>query len=169
VLLAIFHPVSELLDLRTVNATWHTGPCAEVRVGEHVTRYVRRGSGPSVLLLGADTEANPLWEPLLESIAATHRVIIPQLPPDAVDQSTWLRGFIEGLGLSAVALIAGSALCEAALDLAAVDDFTVRKLILLPGDRAVVGYSGARALWVRPEWSQADALQRVSYFLDTED
>jgi hypothetical protein len=161
--------VSELLDLRAVNATWHTGPCAEVRVGEHVTRYVRRGSGPSVVLLGADTDANPLWSPLLESVAATHRVIIPQLPPDGVDQSTWLREFIEGLGLSAVVLIAGSALCEAALDLAAVDDFTVRKLVLLPGDAGSVGYSGARALWVQPEWSQANAMQQVRNFLDAED
>jgi hypothetical protein len=161
--------VSELLDLRTVNATWHVGPCAEVRVGEHVTRYVRRGNGPSVVLLGADADANPLWAQLLESVGATHRVIVPQLPPDGVDQSTWLRGFIEGLGLSAVVLIAGSALCEAALDLAAMDDFTVRKLVLLPGDPARVGYSGARALWVQPEWSQTDALQRFRNFLDTEE
>jgi hypothetical protein len=161
--------VSELLDLRTVNATWHVGPCAEVRVGEHVTRYVRRGSGPSVVLLGADADANPLWSPLLGTIAANHRVIIPQLPPDGVDQGMWLRGFIEGLGLSAVVVIAGPALCEAALDVAAVDDFTVRKLVLLPGDAAAVGYSGARALWVQPEWSQADGLQRVLDFLDTEE
>ena len=169
---AIFHPVSELLDLRTVNATWHTGPCAEVRVGEHVTRYVRRGSGPSVVLLGADTEANALWEPLLESIGATRRVIIPQLPPNGADQSTWLREFIEGLGLSAVVLIAGSELCHAALDLAAADDLTVRKLVLLPGDAQRLGNAGARALralWVEPAWSQAEALQRVLKFLDTED
>jgi len=165
----IFLPVSELLDLRTVNATWHTGPCAEVRVGEHVTRYVRRGSGPSVVLLGADTDANPLWSPLLESVVANHRVIIPQLPPNGVDQSTWLREFIEGLGLSAVVLIAGSALSEAALDLAAVDDFTVRKLVLLSGETASVGQSGARALWIEPEWSQVYTLQRVMNFLDAED
>jgi hypothetical protein len=161
--------VSELLDLRTVNATWHVGPCAEVRVGEHVTRYVRRGSGPSVVLLGADADANPLWAPLVESVAATHRVVVPQLPTDGANHSAWLRGFIEGLGLSAVVIMAGSALCEAALDLAAVDDFTVRKLVLLPEDSAAVGYSGARALWIQPEWSQADALQRVRNFLDTED
>ena len=161
--------MSELLDLRTVNATWHAGPCAEVRVGERVTRYVRRGSGPSVVLLGADAEANPLWAPLLESVAESHRVVIPQLPPDGVDQSTWLREFIEGLGLSAVVLIAGPRVCEAALALAAVDDFTVRKLVLLSGDAASVGYSGARALWIQPEWSETDALQRVLNFLDTED
>lgn len=161
--------MSELLDLRAVNATWHLGPCAEVRVGEHVTRYVRRGSGPSVVLLGADADANPLWSPLVETVAANHRVVIPQLPPEGVDQSTWLHGFIEGLGLSAVVVIAGPALCEAALDLAAVDDFTVRKLVLLPEDSAAVGYSGARALWVQPEWSQADSLQRVRNFLDTEE
>lgn len=161
--------MSELLDLRTVNATWHVGPCAEVRVGEHVTRYIRRGSGPSVVLLGADADANPLWSPLLESVAATHRVVIPQVPLDGADRSTWLREFIEGLGLSAVAVIAGAALCEAALDLAALDDFTVRKLVLLPDDASAVGYSGARTLWVQPEWSQADALQRLLNFLDTEE
>jgi hypothetical protein len=161
--------VSELLDLRTVNATWHLGPCAEVRVGEHVTRYVRRGSGPSVVLLGADVEANPLWEALLESVAAKHRVVVPQLPPAGIDRSAWLRGFIEGLGLTSVVLIAGGALCEAALDLATVDDFTVRKLVLLPERPTSVGYSGARALWIQPEWSQTDALQRVQDFLRAED
>ena len=161
--------MSELLDLRTVNATWHAGPCAEVRVGEHVTRYIRRGSGPSVVLIGADADANPLWSPMLESVAANHRVIIPQLPLDGVDSTTWLREFIEGLGLSAVAVIAGASLCGAALDVAAVDDFTVRKLVLLPDDVAAVGYAGARALLVQPEWSQTEALQRVLDFLHSEE
>ena len=161
--------MSELLDLRTVNATWHVGPCAEVRVGEHVTRYVRRGSGPSVVLLGADAEANPLWAPLLDSVAATHRVIIPQLPSNGADRSIWLREFIEGLGLASVVLIAGAGLCQAALDLAAVDDFTVRKLVLLPNDAASARYSGARALWVPPEWSRSDALEQIKIFLETEE
>ena len=57
--------MSDLLSLCTSNATWHSGPCAEVRVGEHVTRYVRRGSGPSVVLIGADAKANPVWGPLV--------------------------------------------------------------------------------------------------------
>ena len=46
--------MSNLLDLCTANPTTQLGPCAEVRVGEHVTRYVRRGTGPSVVVVGAD-------------------------------------------------------------------------------------------------------------------
>ena len=162
----IFPSVSDLLDLRAVNATWHLGPCAEVRVGEHVTRYVRRGSGPSIVLLGADAEANPVWGPLAESLAGGHRLVIPQPPPEGVDSSTWLRGFIEGIGLSSFALIAGSTLSDAALDLAAVDDSTVRKLVLIANAGSPIGYSGLRTLWVPPDWVPANAAKRIEAFLE---
>ena len=157
--------MSELLDLRTVNATWHLGPCAEVRVGEHVTRYVRRGSGPSVVLLGVDAEANPVWEPLAESLARNHRLVIPQPPAHAIDASTWLRGFIEGLGATSLIIIAGSALSAAALDLAAGDELTVRKLVLMADDATAIGSSTSRILWLSPESSPTDSLRQIEEFL----
>jgi hypothetical protein len=144
-----------------------------VRVGEHVTRYVRRGSGPSVVVVGADVEANPLWTPLVEQLTAAHRVVVPQAPPTGTDVSAWLRGFIEGIGLSSIVLIAGSTASSAALDLATTDDFTVRRLILLPSgesngvgttDRSM-GPAADRTLWVLPDWSHTESLSRIARFV----
>ena len=161
--------MSDLLDFRAVNEAWHIGPCAEVRVGEHVTRYVRRGSGPSVVLLSADRDPGPMWRSLVEWLGSNFRLTIPQAPADGIDPSEWLRGFIEGLGLSAFVLVAGPELRAAALDLTAADDFTVRKLILLPDHASPTGDSSSRELRIRQEWSTAEALRRVETFLSTEE
>jgi hypothetical protein len=161
--------VSDLLDLRTVNDAWHVGPCAEVRVGEHVTRYVRRGSGPSVVLLGAETESSPTWRSLVEWLGPNYRMTIPQVPSDGIDPTEWLRGFIEGLGLTAFVLFAAPELRAAALDLTLADDFTVQKLVLLADLEDHAGESSARVLWMSPGWSPTDALGRVETFLSTEE
>lgn len=167
--------MSSLLDLCTADSTTRLGPCAEVRVGEHVTRYVRRGTGPSVVVVGADAQASPVWSPLVEQLVESHRVVVPQQPPEGADVGTWLRGFIEGIGLTAIVLIAGGAATAASLDLTASDDFTVRRLVLLPragenGDtpdtRRVDGQTAVdRMLWVLPDWTTADALQRIESFI----
>ena len=161
--------MSDLLDLRTVNEAWHAGPCAEVRVGEHVTRYVRRGSGPSVVLLGAESESSPVWKSLVEWLGSSYRITVPQAPSDGTDASEWLRGFIEGLGLSGFVLVAGAEFRAAALDLGAADDLTVHKLVLLPDQRSPVGQSSSRILWILPEWTPAEALRRIETFLSTEE
>lgn len=161
--------MSDLLDLRTVNEAWHVGPCAEVRVGEHVTRYVRRGSGPSVVLLGAEPESSPIWRSLVEWLGSSHRVTIPQAPSDGIDSGVWLRGFIEGLGLTAFVLFAGAEFQAAALELATADDFTVGKLVLLPDQHSSVGESSDRVLWIRREWSPAEVTTHVETFLSTEE
>lgn len=157
--------MSDLLDLRTVIATWHLGPCAEVRVGEHVTRYVRRGSGPAVVLLGAQTETNPVWAPLVEALASNYRLVIPQPPSEEVDASAWLRGFVEGLGLSSFVLIAGGSLTTAAFELAIVDDLLVRKLVLLAGEGSPAHAMTSRVLWAAAEWSPAESLHHIEHFI----
>ena len=161
--------MSDLLDLRTVNEAWHVGPCAEVRVGEHVTRYVRRGSGPSVVLLGAEPESSPMWRSLVEWLGSNYRITIPQAPSDGTDASEWLRGFIEGLGLSAFVLFAGAEFRAAALDLAAADDLTVHKLVLLPDQSSRASESSSRVLWISPRWTPAEALRQIETFLSTEE
>ena len=161
--------MSELLDLRTVNETWHAGPCAEVRVGDHVTRYVRRGSGPSVVLLGADSKTSPVWRPLVEWLTSSYRVTVPQVPSNRVDTTEWFREFVEGLGLPSFILFAGAGYHSVALDLLTLDDFPVQKLVLLPQDGASVGKSSSRLLWMLPEWSPVEGLRRVETFLSTEE
>ena len=161
--------MSDLLDLRTVNEAWHVGPCAEVRVGEHVTRYVRRGSGPSVVLLGSEPESSLMWTSLVEWLGSNYRITIPRAPSDGTDASEWLRGFIEGLGLSAFVLFDGAEFRAAALDLASADDLTVHKLVLLPDQSSPVGQSSPRVLWILPGWTPAEALRRIETFLSTEE
>ena len=159
--------MSDLLSLCTSNATWHSGPCAEVRVGEHVTRYVRRGSGPSVVLVGADANANPVWGPLVERLEVGHRIVVPQPPPANADIATWLREFIEGLGLSDVVLVAGNGTSDAALELANTDDFLIRKLVLMPnaGDSVGTASSSERTLVVPPGGAAADLLRQIEEFI----
>ena len=168
--------MSNLLDLCTPDSTTRLGPCAEVRVGEHVTRYVRRGTGSSVVVVGADAQASPVWSPLVDQLVASHRVVVPQPPAPGADIGAWLRGFIEGIGLTAIVLIAGGAAATASLDLAASDDFTIRRLVLLPtaGDnhhtpgsrsRGEDQIAADRTLWVLPEWSTPDSLQRIESFI----
>lgn len=158
--------MSDLLDLRAVNASFALGPCAEVRVGEHAIRYVRRGSGPSVVLLDADADASPLWGRLVDVLASGHRIVIPQPPPDAADTSAWLRDFVEGLGLSSCVMVAGPALIGAALDLVAIDDFTVRKLILVANGDSLVANLSPRVLWIDANGPLDDALRRIDRFIE---
>jgi hypothetical protein len=77
----------------------------------------------------------------------------------------WLRGFIEGIGVSSIVLIAGDAAFSAALDLATTDDFTVRRLILLTTTSNGSQPASDRTLWILPEWSPADSLRRTEAFL----
>ena len=128
--------VSTLLNHFVPNVTWHDGPCAEVRVGEHVIRYLRRGTGPAIVVVGDAGDSHPMWRRLIESLAPSHRILVTQPPPAGIDMTSWIRGFIEGIGLASIILIAGGAAAAAAMEVAAVDDFTVRKLILLPVDGA---------------------------------
>jgi hypothetical protein len=163
--------VSDLLDLRTLHATWDVGPHAEVRVGEHVTRYVRRGTGPSVVLVGADANTNPVVLPLITKLAPNYRLIVPQTPT-ADDLASWLRGFIEGLGLAEIALIAGDAPVAAAAELAATDDFTIRKLVVLPHTSPQPDSNGKdgsdRILWVDTAWTPDEAVARIATFIADE-
>ncbi len=162
--------VSDLLDLCTSNATWEVCPYAEVRVGEHVTRYVRRGTGPSVVLVGADAKANPVVCPLIERLAPNHRLIVPQPPSTASDLTDWLRGFIEGIGLTQIVVVAGEPSADAAAELATLDDFTIRKLVLLPKSSSNGNgkHRSERILCVDAHWPTTDAVARIASFIADE-
>ena len=162
--------MSDLLDLYTSNATWQVGPFAEVRVGDHVTRYVRRGTGPAVVLVGADANTHAIVLPLITTLAPNHRLIVPQTPATG-DLANWLRGFIEGLGLADVSLITGDVAAVAATELAATDDFTIRKLVVLPRSTPASSngkHSSARILWADSAWSTDEAIARITSFISDE-
>jgi hypothetical protein len=110
-----------------------------------------------------------MWRSLVEWLGSNYRITIPQAPSDGTDASEWLRGFIEGLGLSAFVLFAGAEFRAAALDLAAADDLTVHKLVLLPDQNSRASESSSRVLWISPGWTPAEALRQIETFLSTEE
>lgn len=168
--------MSTLLNHFVPNVSWHDGPCAEVRVGDHVIRYLRRGSGPSIVVVSDAGDSHPMWLRLIESLAPSHRIFVTQPPPTGVDMASWIRGFIEGIGLASIILIAGGAAAGAAMEVAAADDFTVRKLILLPvdGDEAGLDYDASPAdavgnFLALTAGSAEESLSRLERFIATDE
>jgi hypothetical protein len=158
--------VSDVLDLFAPNATWRDGPCAEVRVGDHVIRYVRRGSGPCVVVVRADGDSSPMWRCLIECLAPSHRIVVTQPPPADADVGPWLRGFIEGVGLSSIILVAGDTSAAAALEVASADDVTVRKLILLSADGSSGNMPGlASNVLAVSAGTPEESLRRIQQFI----
>ena len=166
--------MSTLLEHFVPNATWHDSPCAEVRVGDHAIRYLRRGSGPSIVVVSDSGDSHPMWQRLIESLAPSHRIFVTQPPPIGVDVASWLRGFIEGIGLASIILIAGGAAGGGAMEVAAADDFTVRKLILLPVDGAALDDDAWPAdapgnFLALTTGSADESLRRLERFIATDD
>jgi pimeloyl-ACP methyl ester carboxylesterase len=149
---------------------------AEVRVNGHVTRYVRRGAGqPVVVLRGSDDDAG-LWPGLVEAIAARCRVILPEGSGTGTGFVSWFRGFLDGIGLPPVTLVAVGDYCVPALELALLDTEGLTRIVLVPfgatGEagltgtlRAAAQAAGLPALVVRPEWPPTEALRLVERFI----
>ena len=115
-----------------------------------------------------------MWRRLVESLAPSHRIFLTQPPPAAGDVASWLRGFIEGIGLASIILIAGGAAGAAAMEVAAADDFTVRKLILLPIDGGALDYDAWPAdapgnFLALTAGSADESLSRIERFIATDD
>lgn len=92
-----------------------------------VTRYTRRGTGPSVLLLGPGPH-----DPFAAALARSFRVFVPEVPRGP--PACWLRGLLDGLGLGAVAVIAYPALAGAAAACARQDPERVRGVVIVTPD-----------------------------------
>ena len=85
-------------------ATVYAGPCA--------TDYARAGHGATVLLLTRQHAEHPLFG----ALASAFRVIAPELPRHVTGREnevespppfvSWLRDFLDGLGIQRVSLVA---------------------------------------------------------------
>ena len=114
---------------------------AEVRAHDQVMRYRRAGAGRPVVVLRAAPGAGPLWPELDESLEGAFRVITPEVPATGADVARWLGGFLEGVGLERVALVATDGFCLPALELVLLDAEQVERLVLVPA-----GYAGDTGL-----------------------
>ena len=98
-----------------------TEAVAEVRVGDLTTRYRRSGSGRPVVVLQPPNDADADWSRLAELLTGHCRVIIPELPAGVTDAATWLRDFLDALGIERAAVVVPEQLGIASLDLALLD------------------------------------------------
>jgi len=87
------------------------------------------------------------------------------MPAECVDSTLWLRGFIEGVGLTSVVIVAGPRLAHAAYELATADEFTVSKLVVLPDDESLPASPSSRILCIQRSSSPRDAVQEIEEFL----
>src|SRR4051812_29110912 len=106
-------------------------PWAEVRCSDRVMRYRRSGTGPTLLLLGAEAGPSPISTELVAALGARFRVIVPDIPA-GVSVTAWIAEFLEGLGTCQVAILGANHLCMATLELAFRGIEQVRQVVLIP-------------------------------------
>lgn len=89
------------------------------RVGDAIVAWTEVGSGPPLLMLHGLGDCHRTWRRVLPSLAAQHRVILPDLPghglsgrPDAPYTLPWfadtMRGLLDALELEKVAIVGHS-------------------------------------------------------------
>jgi len=151
--------------------------CAQVRTADHVTRYARIGSGRPVLVLDEVPFAATFWPGLVERFAERRRVILPEVPTRESRFAAWLRGFIDGIGLPRLTLVAAGDLCFPSIEFALLEPDRLENLILVPaGSVEETGLSGVltstlsssdvRMLVIRRDCASEDAVSIIERFLD---
>ncbi len=150
-----------------------------MRAADHVTRYTRTGAGKPVLVLDEPTVVGTLWPELLCRLAEHHRVILPEVPGAELHFYRWLRGFIEGMGLPAMTMIAVGDLCVPGLEFALLEPDRISRLVLVPsgsGDETALAgtltptlsSSRVAVLVVRRDTPSANAIPAIEEFIRDE-
>jgi hypothetical protein len=150
---------------------------AEVCANDRIMRYRRSGAGMPILLMVPVPGTAHLAEELTRAFAGNFRLIVPELPT-STDPTEWLSEFLEGLGTSAVTLIAAGPLCMPAIELALRDDDQVSRLVLIPdgdADHSVrddtlittFGTSQIPALIVRPGLGSRETTAIIVRFVES--
>ena len=119
---------------------------AEVRAHDQIMRYRRAGAGRPILFLRSATDEQPFWAELDAALTSAFRVLTPDVPAAEVDVAAWMRGFLEGVGLDRVTVIAEGSLCMAALEMALLNVDQIERLVLVPaGHSSETGLDGTLA------------------------
>ena len=143
---------------------------AEVHAGHTVMRYRRSGAGRAVIVLGP-LGGEP-WPGLGDALAARFRVIEPDIPEGA--DLGWLSGFLEGLGMRGLSVIAADPWVVPLLQVVSDDADRFARIVLVPegtcdgaeSHRDAIAGSAVRLLVAPRELPAADALLDVLLFLD---
>jgi pimeloyl-ACP methyl ester carboxylesterase len=113
-----------------------TPATASVHAGGTTTHYLRAGTGDVVVLLG-ESFTDPDLDPVVSALASGHRVVIPELAclrrangTPVVAFSSWLRSFLDGLGVTQASIVARDGAALAALAFALTDADRVSRLVV---------------------------------------
>jgi hypothetical protein len=158
------------------NAARLSDSFAQVRTADHITRYTRVGTGRPVLVLDERSAAETLWPGLIDRLALERRVLVPEVPADEPRFTAWLRGFIDGMGLPQLTLVAVSDLCVPSIEFTLLEPERIERLVLVPSGRVEeTGLSGAisstlgsadvEMLVVRRDFPSAEAILVIERFL----
>src|SRR5689334_15944938 len=116
---------SLVMSQRGVQDAW-----AEIRTREQVIRYRRVGSGLPVLVLAEQQEICPTVIRALTEAGAV-RLIMPELPAEAVHVAGWAADFLEGIGATNVGLLATQSFAGAAIELAMLGADQITRLLIV--------------------------------------
>jgi hypothetical protein len=112
---------------------------SEVRANDQVIRYRRCGAGRTVLVLRPDSpqaEDSSSFSSLLDALGAQFRLLIPELPAGGTDPAGRLALFLDGLGITDVAVLAFGDRCLPALELAFLGGDQIGRLALVTEGQA---------------------------------
>jgi pimeloyl-ACP methyl ester carboxylesterase len=113
-----------------------TSAFAEVRAHDQVMRYHRTGAGRPIVVLRVASDES-LWPELDQCLACAFRVLTPEVPDTSTGIARWLGGFLEGVGLDRITLVASDGFCLPALELVLLGADQVERLVLVPAGPAV--------------------------------
>lgn len=110
---------------------------ATVTVGDMETGYLRAGSGPALLLvlpasqtIGSSTTGGGTFDRLVDALSPHCRVFVPDAD-SALPFATWLRGFMDGLGLDSASLLTDDGVGADALDFARTHPERVERIVIV--------------------------------------
>jgi hypothetical protein len=113
------------MDARAASDAW-----AEIRTREQIIRYRRVGAGQPVLVLAEQQEVCPTVIRALTD-GGVVRLIIPELPTEAVHVAGWAADFLEGIGATSVGLLAMQSFAGAAIELAMLASEQIERVVLV--------------------------------------
>ena len=100
------------------------------------TRYLRTGTGPTVLfLVPVESDKATAAETVVQSLSHRFRFIVPEVPGNVCNGTiatpVWIRGLLDGLGLQSVVLLADASLRSHAIDIGLADPERIRGVTLV--------------------------------------
>jgi hypothetical protein len=111
---------------------------AEIRTSQQVVRYRRVGAGLPVLVLAEQQEICPTVVGALTD-AGVVRLIMPELPVEAVHVAGWAADFLEGIGAASVGLLATPSFAGAAIELAMLGAVQIQRVVLVAEEAGSFG------------------------------